>query len=96
MKVLFAIQDAAQLAPPVLAYVVSCDCDARGGQGSIRFSKDLADAMRFPDVIEALDYWRKPSPLFPVRSVDGRPNRPLTAYTVVVMEEGEDPRKLGI
>jgi hypothetical protein len=44
-------------------------------------SGDKEDAMAFDDVKTALEYWQRQSTVVP-RRTDGRPNRPLTAYTV--------------
>lgn len=81
--VLFAHND---MLHEVNAWVLDCDVDARNGYGRIRFTQDRARAKRFPSVIEALDYWKRPSTVRPLRD-DGKPNRPLTAYTV-------EPQKL--
>lgn len=42
-------------------------------------------AQRFPDAGAALEYWRTPvtCPCHAIRE-DGKPNRPLTAYTVTI------------
>ena len=66
---------------PVQAWLVECDVNARGGRGYAAFTSDVAQAMTFPSLQEALEYWRRPSTVTPLRP-DGRPNRPLTAYTV--------------
>lgn len=44
-----------------------------------------AHAQRFADARAALEYWKQ-SPTCPCHAIreDGRPNRPLTAYTVTV------------
>ena len=62
------------------AWVVSCDVDAREGRGSVELSKDPARALRFATAAEALQYWQRQSSVQPLRD-DGKPNRPLTAYT---------------
>ena len=43
-----------------------------------------ADALEYPSTIAALEAWRRVSARAPVRP-DGKPNRPLTAYTVEVL-----------
>ncbi len=70
-------------APDVPGYIVACDVDAHGGKGHVTLSTMQADAMRFADAGVALDYWKRPSTVDPIR--DGKPNRPLTAYTVQIM-----------
>ena len=39
--------------------------------------------MRFVSIAEAMEYWRTVSTTVPFRP-DGKPNRPLTAYTVEI------------
>jgi hypothetical protein len=46
------------------------------------------EAMRFPDAISAWDYWKQTSRTYPIREYDGRPNRPLTAFTITVIPVG--------
>lgn len=41
-------------------------------------------ALQFPTVLDAMEAWRSVDPREPVRA-DGRPNRPLTAFTVEVV-----------
>jgi hypothetical protein len=62
-------------------YVASFDPDGFGGRGEIVLCGTLADAKRFADHTAALEYWRQRSTVEPHR-LDGKPNRPLTAYTV--------------
>jgi hypothetical protein len=42
--------------------------------------------MRFKTAGEAWMLWRRPSRVRPVRA-DGKPNRPLTAFTIEVLDE---------
>ena len=71
-------------------WLQACDVDARGGLGSMQFTTDIREAMVFPSFEEAMEYWRRPSTVRPLRP-DGRPNRPLTAYTVEprLVKEGD-------
>jgi len=46
-------------------------------------SADIKKARGFPSLVEALEYWRQVCPNEP-RRPDGRPNRPLTAFTCEV------------
>jgi hypothetical protein len=62
-------------------YLVSLDVDARGGRGEAVWSPDKTRAMVFADPIEAMRAWTMQSRVRPYRD-DGKPNRPLTAYTV--------------
>lgn len=57
----------------------------RDGWGSWSWTTDPAEAMRFDTALDALDCWRHVSPTRPLRP-DDRPNRPLTAFTVEVVE----------
>ena len=75
-------------------YLVECDVDGveQGNLIGLIVSTDqLEEAKLFPSVADALLYWKRQSTTIPLRP-DGRPNRPLTAYTVevepVTIEEG--------
>jgi hypothetical protein len=69
--------------PHANQWLESFDHDAYDGQGYGEFTFDPDRAMRFADTIEAMEFWRKQSTVRPLRS-DGKPNRPLTALTIVV------------
>lgn len=64
-------------------YIESFDPNARHplGLGKVTFTSDVRRARRFPGISEALAFWKTQSPTVPLRD-DGRPNRPLTAYTI--------------
>jgi len=62
-------------------YLLSYDPDAADGRGVATFTDDKSKAMKFKDFVEAWELWRKQSALRPTRP-DGKPNRPLTAFTV--------------
>ena len=65
-------------------YLESFDPDAYGGRGYVTWTPDLSKAMRFTSVVEAFEMrWRQPTVL-PLRP-DGKPNRPLTAYTTEII-----------
>ncbi len=59
--------------------------------GVVDASDDPADALRFPTQAEAWDCYQQVSTRIPMR-FDGRPNRPLTAFTVHIrpLPEGTD------
>lgn len=57
------------------------DPDAYDGAGDVQGTHDAADAKRFPDLAAALEEWKRPSTTHPLRR-DGKPNRPLSAFTV--------------
>lgn len=67
--------------PPVPLYVRSADFEGDEGRGTIVLTTVPGDAMQFENAIDAMEFWRTESKTVPVRP-DGRPNRPLTAYTV--------------
>ncbi|HEY1878485.1 MAG TPA: hypothetical protein VGG68_00985 [Caulobacteraceae bacterium] len=64
-------------------FLVDFDVDARGGRGTDTWSADPALAMVFVDSVEAWQCWRRQSAVQPLRD-DGKPNRPLTAYTIEI------------
>jgi hypothetical protein len=73
---------------PVGAWLVSHDPDFWDvyPTGDIVHSPDPAEAQRFNSPMEALAEWKRASTRVPLRP-DGRPNRPLTAFTA-------EPKKL--
>ena len=68
---------------PVHQWLVSSDPDAFRGRGDMELTHDPSKAKRFVDAKAALQYWRRESTVQPYRS-DGKPNRPLTAFTVEI------------
>jgi hypothetical protein len=69
--------------PEAGRYVVSLDPDASGGRGHIDLTHDVGRARRFRGTEEAWEWWRRQSTVLPLRP-DGKPNRPGTAFTVMV------------
>jgi hypothetical protein len=59
-------------------YVKHYDPAAFNGRGNLVTTPDKDLAHRFPDAIAAAEYWRQSVG----RRPDGKPNRPLTAWTV--------------
>ena len=54
--------------------------DASGYEGGILITtRVVAEAHKFSDSVELFECWRKANG---VRPYDGKPNRPLTAYTI--------------
>lgn len=51
--------------------------------GRAEFTEKLSKAMRFDSFREAMDTWKSQSITVPLRP-DGKPNRPLTAFTVTI------------
>jgi hypothetical protein len=67
-------------------YLKSYDPDGYDGVGSVAWTIKKEEAMKFVSAREALDCWRQTSKVRPVRR-DGKPNRPLTATTVELVNE---------
>lgn len=51
--------------------------------GSGTSTSEPAKAMAFDSPVDAWEAWRRPSTVTPLRP-DGKPNRPMTIFTVVV------------
>jgi|SRR5215467_6536732 len=68
--------------PPAGAWVAWYDPDANQGLGGAEFTLDPARALAFRTPNAALRCWRQRSHVRPTR-FDGKPNRPLTCYTVM-------------
>jgi len=66
-------------------WLVSCDVDGNDGHGIIKTTLVSRDARQFETPGQAMEYWRRVSTTHPVRR-DGKPNRPLTAYTVEITQ----------
>lgn len=64
-------------------FLVAYDPDYADGRGLVDWTVDSAAAKVFVDPVDAFELWRAVSTVRPLR-LDGRPNRPLTAYTVTV------------
>lgn len=62
-------------------YLEWSDPNARNGMGDDRWTADLAKAKRFATFADAMECWKAQSLVRPLRP-DGRPNRPMTAYSV--------------
>ncbi len=61
------------------------DPNDRGGRGEASFTHDLKEAKRFDSAASVFECWRTQSTVLPIRP-DGKPNRPLTAYTILPHE----------
>jgi hypothetical protein len=70
--------------PPWL-YLRSYDPDGENGRGYVRMTDQLDKAKRFPDLAAVFEEWKRQSTTVPFRD-DGKPNRPLTAYTMEPVE----------
>jgi hypothetical protein len=69
-------------------YLKSFDLEAHGGQGFATWTDYIRDALEFDSFFAAMEYWRQTSKVRPLRP-DGRPNRPLTAFSVSIQEKGD-------
>jgi len=74
---------------PPGSYLKSFNVEAHDGQGTADFTDDPNEALHFDSFSEAMDAWMRQSKTRPLRA-DGRPNRPLTAFTMLT-----DTIKLG-
>jgi hypothetical protein len=75
---------------PAGEYLEAYDPEAFDGRGDATFTPDLARAKRFATAAEAwAELGRRPV-VRPVRG-DGKPNRPLTTYTMQILAVEEDP-----
>lgn len=68
---------------PVGSYLWAYNPDAPGGRGAAAWTRNPTEALRFPDQQAAFNTWRQVSTTHPVRP-DGKPNRPLTCYSVSI------------
>lgn len=66
-------------------YLESYDPDAMNGRGIMKWTKDKSKAIKFKDAGEAWQLWGRVSLKKPKRP-DGKPNRPLTAFTILIEE----------
>ncbi len=62
-------------------WLVEYDPDGHGGAGLIVSTRAMSNAYVFENARKALEAWRAVSTIRPLR-FDGKPNRPLTAWTV--------------
>jgi hypothetical protein len=62
-------------------YLRRYDPDYQDGLGRAWWTSSRDKAKRFADVGAAMEAWRQISSIQPFR-LDGRPNRPLTAYSI--------------
>lgn len=77
-------------------YLVEYDPDARGVDkrgwpmtAHIVTTRDVRRARRFKDAVAAMECWRQRSARWPYRD-DGKPNRPLTAFSATIEKLPEE------
>jgi len=66
-------------------YVSRYDPDAHGGMGQVWTVSDPKEAIQFASHAEIIEFYKQASRVKPVRD-DGKPNRPLTAFTVSIYD----------
>jgi hypothetical protein len=64
-------------------FIAEFDVNADGGRGRVTFTRDPKRAATWGSTGEALAAYGQTSTVRPLRP-DGKPNRPLTAYTVLL------------
>ena len=74
---------------PIGAWLREADADTDGGRGHATFTADLSAALKFDSMLAAMDFWKTQSTVEPLRA-DGKPNRPLTAFTVSPVKLSDD------
>lgn len=62
-------------------YLRAFDANAHHGHGEIDMTDDIREARRFDTFEAVFECWKTQSTAVPYRT-DGKPNRPLTAYSV--------------
>lgn len=62
-------------------YVTDFDPDFMDGLGMVKSTPDISKAKPFKDLAAVMAFWKTQSTVKPTRP-DGRPNRPLTAFTI--------------
>jgi hypothetical protein len=76
------VVDRSTVFPPE-TYVQAYTPDGHKGRGDLVLTPRIADAKVFANAAEALAEWKRTSATHP-RRPDGRPNRPMTAFTVAI------------
>lgn len=66
-------------------YLEKYDPDGNNGRGYILITDDISEAKRFESAHEAMMAWKKQSTVDPIRP-DGKPNRPLSSFTVEILK----------
>lgn len=68
---------------PVGEWLKDANVEAFNGRGECLGTLDVSEAKKFSTVQEAMRFYNKVPACRPIRE-DGRPNKPLTAYTVEI------------
>lgn len=80
--VLVSLADGRTDGIPVGCYLASFDPEAHDGNGEARWTPDLANALTFASADEAMACYLSVPRNRPAR-LDGKPNRPLTRFSVM-------------
>lgn len=70
-------------------YLAFFDPESRGGFGTIVWSPDPKLAIGFLSFEDLMKTWKTVPRNHPVRKMDGKPNRPLTAFSIMPVEYPE-------
>jgi len=81
MKWLMAVYGTAAIQFEQVRYLVSFDAEAHDGRGDALFTLYKERATRFDSFKEVMELWGTISKVRPLRE-DGKPNRPLTTFTI--------------
>lgn len=65
----------------IICYLRTYDPDACKGFGYVEFTSRISEAKKFDSARAVLEEWNRQSTVRPLRD-DGKPNKPLTAYTI--------------
>lgn len=63
------------------SWLRSYDVDGFGGRGDVKLTRDQSKAKVFESFEAVMEEWKRQSTVLPLRP-DGKPNRPLTAFTI--------------
>lgn len=77
------VQTLTQGGPEYGDYLEWFDVNAKKGFGDDRWTDEVKKAMKFETFMDAATAWKTQSKKRPFRD-DGKPNRPLTAYSVTI------------
>jgi hypothetical protein len=65
-------------------WVKSYTPDGHGGRGDLLLTENKHEAKVYANAAAAMEEWRRVSSTHPTRP-DGKPNRPMTAFTVEII-----------
>lgn len=76
--------------PRLNAWLKAYQPHGHGGRGHATFTRNRADAKQYASPTEAWGDWKTVSRTHPTRA-DGKPNRPLSAFTIEVLPDDQEP-----